>query len=50
MLNRTEVALFLAAAEDLDFVPLVENDLGGEIANDERDRLSVVAVGRLVCE
>src|SRR5205807_9304583 len=46
-LDRLEAHPVLAGRHDFDVLPLVEDDLGAEVAHAERDGLAVVAVGRV---
>jgi hypothetical protein len=45
--HRVELRAVVVGQHDLDRVPLVEHDLGPVVADAERDRLAVVAVGRV---
>src|SRR5262249_20326378 len=47
VLHRAEAVLVLVGPDDLEVLPLVEDDLGPEVAHDQRDGLAVVAVGRV---
>ena len=47
ILDRLEPALILLAGDHLDLIPLVERHLRVKISDDQRDRLAVIAVGRV---
>ena len=45
VVDRAEAVLVLVGPDQLQVLPLVEDGLGEEVADDERDGLAVVAVG-----
>src|SRR5207253_11480491 len=47
VLDRAETTVVLLGPDQLDVLPLVEDDLGTEVAHAQRYGLAVVAVGRV---